>query len=345
MLNKFLESLYLKVLVNIVVTHSKSIVYIEMLDKTVVVDTHKTEFSTTKLTPEMYEYILSYTKESPYFYISILDSSIAQGAIPTCSKHNLSLFHDVSSCEYKCYGDKWVYYSEKSDIYDIEKVYEKIGVDFVFSPFVVLANFFKDKVNSTMAMFILVEEKSVSLSVFDNSELLYAQYLDLRKDSVSDELMVDYDDMDSIDLDDEDEEDDSINLDDIDAIDDIDELDDDFGDIADLDNIEEIDEFSEAKDFEEELLEQNEEENYPIHDSEGINEDYQRFLLIQSSINSFYQDTKYKSKFVENIYIADAISGTGDLKRYLEEEMFLNVYIRHVEIAAEVCEIAKLELV
>ena len=31
--------------------------------------------------------------------------------------------------------------------------------------------------------------------------------------------------------------------------------------------------------------------------SDGFNEDYQRFLLIQGSLNSFYKDPKYESQF------------------------------------------------
>ncbi|MCD6172294.1 MAG: hypothetical protein J7J96_00710, partial [Sulfurimonas sp.] len=241
--------------------------------------------------------------------------------------------------EYKCYKDKWTYYTSKNDLYGIEKVYEKIGVDFVFSPFVVLANFFKDKIDTHLAMFILIEENSISLSVFDNSELLYAEYFDTQMEIDEISVLIDEQDIEDIDLDDEE----SINLDDIDAIDDIDELDD-FGDIADLDSIEEIEEFSESKDVEEELAEVVVEENYNSDDSDDFNEDYQRFLLIQSSVNNFYKNEKYKSEFIENVYIGDSVGVSRDLKKYLEEEMFLNVYIRNLHLAAEVCEIAIMEL-
>ncbi len=78
--------------------------------------------------------------------------------------------------------------------------------------------------------------------------------------------------------------------------------------------------------------------------ADGFNEDYHRFSLIQSSISDFYKDSKYDSKFIENIYIADSIGISGDLKKYLEEEMFLNVFVRRLDLPAEVCEIAKAEL-
>jgi len=332
------SSLYLKILVNIVLEHSKTIIYIELLNKKNVVSSAEETFNESYFSAEMYEYIVSYTKESPFFYISVLDNSISQGAVPACSAKNILYYKDVSSCEYKSYKDKWTYYTEKSNIYDIKKAYNKIGVDFIFSPFIVLNNFFKDKVDSHFAMFILVEEDTLCLSVFDTSELLYAQYLSMDRE-VEDDLVLEYN---SLDLEGDEEE--SIDLDDIDAIDDIDELDD-FGDIADLDSIEDIDEFSESKDIEEEFAEtQDDSENTPSESEAGFNEDYQRFLLIQSSINSFYKNEKYKSEFIENVYIADSIGVSGDLKKYLEEEMFLNVYIRQIHLPAEVCEIAKMEL-
>lgn len=293
------ESFYLKVLVNIVIANSKTIVYVETLNKKGVVHADEVAFDTKYLSVQMHEYILSFTKESPFFYISILDTSKTQGAIPTCSKHQVSSFYDLSSSEYKCFDKKWSYYTSKSDIYEIEKVYEKIGVDFIFSPFLVLSNFFKDKIKTHMAMFILVEEESLCLSVFKDSELLYAEYLDTSLELDTNELIIQDTDLSDIDLDEEDSIDlDDIDLDDIDSIDNIDELDD-FGDIEDLDSIEEIDEFNDTKDIEEELSEYNDQENFPVTDSDDLNEDYQRFVMIQSSINNFYKDEKFESQFID----------------------------------------------
>ena len=338
MFSKFYESLYLKALINIVIGHTKTVIYIEMLNKAGVVDSKEETFHTKYLSSEMHEYIQFYIKETPYFYISILDNSLSQGAIPTCSKHKTGYFHDLSASEYKCYNDKWTYYTSKTDVYEIEKVYEKIGVDFIFSPFIVLANFFKDKIDTHLAMYLLIEDGALSLSIFNNSKLLYAEYLDMSLEIESDALIIDDPIIGEMDL-----EEDSIDLDDIDSIDDIDELDD-FGDIADLDSIDDLDEFDETKDVEEALAESEDQEEFPIQDTDGLNEDYQRFSLVQSSINRFYKDEKFASEFLENVYIADGVGVSNDLKKYFEEEMFLNVYIRHIDLASEVCEIAKMEL-
>ncbi len=75
-----------------------------------------------------------------------------------------------------------------------------------------------------------------------------------------------------------------------------------------------------------------------------FDEDYQRFLLIHSSLGHYYSDEKYDSQFIESVYIADSIGVGDDLSRYLEEEMFLNVYIRKIDLGYEIAQLVKMEL-
>lgn len=341
MLSKLLESLYLKILVNIVVKKESSSVYIEVCSKKGVREEVEREFDTTALSPQMYDFIHEYINESPYFYISVLDTSLVQGALPTCEKEKLRRYYDLSLSEYKCFEKQWTFYTAKNDIYETERKYEDIGVDMIFSPFVLLANFFADKINKNLAMYVLVQEGVISVAVFENATLLYAEHLDMATPDEAEDILLheDIDTTDGLDL----ELDDNIDLEDI-SVDesDIESLDD-LGDIEDLDAIEDIDEFSESKDVEEELLESDtvlpeDEEN------ETFNEDYKRFILIQTAVSHFYKDDKYESRFIENVYIADGAGVTNDLKKYLEEEMFFNVYVRQTDLGAEVCELAKMEL-
>ena len=338
MLAKIFEALYRKVFVNIVVKRASTDVYIEMYSQKGAVDNVHEEFDTTKPDEKMLEFISNYTKESPYYYISILDMSSLQGALPTCSKNRLPYYYDLSNCEYKCYNGKWTYYTAKAELYEIEKVYKEIGVDFIFSPFIVLANFFKDKIDDKLALYALVQDSFISIAVFEKGELLYAEHLDMETSNDVDDILL-TNEMEDEELDLEMES--GIDLENVDVADEGSELED-FSDIEDLDSIEEIDEFDDSKDVEEELLESD--TVLEEADEGSFNEDYQRFSLIQTSIAHFYKDEHYKSKFLENMYIADGVNVTSDLKKYLEEEMFLNVYIRKTEIDAEVCELAKEEL-
>ncbi len=339
MFNNLLESLYNKVLVNIVKKSASMDVYIEIYSKKSIIDHVFESFNSTALDSKMVNFIEGYLKESPYYYISVLDTSMDQGAIPTCNKSKSTYYKDLSASEYKCYDKEWTYYTSKSDLYEIEKQFHEIGVDFIFSPFVLLSHFFQDKISAKMAMYILIEEASMSLAVFESGKLLYAEHLDMEQvvDSEDDLLSQGMSDEEEIDID----SDLNIDLEDVDVIDDIEGLED-FGDIEDLDSLEDIDEFAEDKDLEEELLEV--EEPQEENNDTNFNEDYQRFSLINSSLGHYYSDTKYESQFIETVYIADSIGVSSDLKRYLEEEMFLNVYIRRVNISMELCEITKREL-
>jgi hypothetical protein len=339
--SKFFESIYLKIFVNIIVKRTTTEIYIESCTKKNVCERDNKIFQTTKVTNEMKSYINSFTKESPYSYISVLDYTPEQGALPTCTKEEISRYRDLSNSKYKCYNDKWLFFTSKSDLYEIERHFEKIGIDFIFSPYSVMNRFFKDKIDSHIALYAVIQDSYVSLAVFEHSELKYADHLDLQhsQDPEEDMLLLEsVDDDNDIDLDFNDE---GIDLEDVDVVDDVEALDD-FGNIEELDSLEEIDEFSENKDIEEEFYEAD--EVIADSDDEEFNEDYQRFYLIQSSLGHYYSDKRYKSDFIENIYIADGIGVSKDLKRYLEDEMFLNVYIRHVELTLEICELAKMEL-
>ena len=335
-----LESLYSKVLVSIIRKSDSSDVYIEVCSRTTVLEHAKESFETTSLDEKMLDFIHTYTKESPYFYITILDPSDAQGAIPTCDKVRLEYYHDMSTSEYKFHDKKWTFYTSKTDLYEIEKIYADIGVDFIFSPISLLTNFFKDKIDTNMALYILVQKDSLTLAIFENSMLLFSEHLNL--DFYSETLSSPEDE--EIDLGSEE----SIDLEDIDmseGLDDLDELDelDDFADIEDLDSLEDIDDFSQDQDIEEVFYEA-EDELAEEESADHFNDDYQRYALIQASLGRYYNSDKYKSEFIENIYIADAVGVSQELKRYLEEEMFLNVYVRTIELSAELAEITKMEL-
>jgi len=342
-LQKVLQKLYNRIFVNILHEGSQTKIYIEVCSatsKSEVLQNAQKIFEGTKVTPEMISFIQSYTKDSPYFYIAFLDNSLEQGVIPTCEKSQLLKYYDISASEYKCSNEQWTYFTSKSDLYVIEKSYSKIGIDFVFSPFSLLANFFKDKRDSEFVMFVLVEHTALSLMVYNKGQLLFGEYLDMHHIPEEDALSSGDLDQD-IDL----GLDDSIDLEGVDV--DAQELEmiDDFGDIADLDSLEEIEEFSEHEDVEEELLEAAQEQLNlsDVGSRDSFNEDYRRFSLVQTSLRSYYDDERYESDFIENVYVADGVGVSPEFKRYLEEEMFVKVYIRQADVAIEMCELAKME--
>lgn len=336
MIDKFLETLYSKVFINIVVESLQTVVYVEVRSKKEVLANAHRVFETTSINAKMYDFIRAYFKESPYHYVSILDKSSNQGAVPSCDETVMGKYADMSSVEHKCYEKKWAFYTSEYDLEAIKHEYRSIGTDFIFSPFAVMADFFKDKIDSSLAMFVLVEDNYISFCVFDNSKLLFAEHIDMQHHKEDDDILIDTsleDDEISLDIE-------GVDLDDMSISDDSHISFEDFTNIEDLDEGDDIDEFSQMHDTEEEERVQ---KDVDIS-SEGFNDDYQRFSLIQSALNTFYRDPKYESQFIETIYIADGIGVSADLKSYLEEEMFLNVYIRKIDIPSAICDLAKAEL-
>lgn len=332
MINKFFEIFYPKIFINIVVEAMHTQIYVEVLSKNKLINSINKSFDTTAIDSRIETFLYEYTKESPFYYISLLDKSSQQGAVPTCLTNKMQGYCDTTSIQYKCYNNSWAFYTSEYDLEAIKHEYRNIGLDFIFSPFVVLAKFFKDKIEVTRAMFILIEEGYISFTIFDHSKLLYASYLDMDYDK-EDNLAIEHPLEDTNPL----QGLDGINLEDIELDGGIEKLDD-FSVIEDLDISSEIDEFSDDKEEISKVLAKTK-----APSMENFGEDYQRFSIIQNSLNKFYNDPKYKSEFIENIYIADAIGVSPDLKSYLEEEMFLNVYIRKIDLPMALCDIAKVE--
>lgn len=338
---KFLESLYIKAFINIIVSRNETTVFVETFVKAKHQESYEETFDSVSINEKIIEYIHNFTKQTPFYYISYLDNSSLQGAIPTCVKTEMALYYDLSACEYKCQDKKWTYYTAKTELYEIEKTYQKIGLDFIFSPFTLVSHFFKDKISEHFAGYILIQADLITLTVFENSTLLYGETMSIEAyapdETLEESLIEDEEDLDIID-----ELEDGIDLDDISAIDELDSLDD-FGDIEDLDTLDDMDDFAQSEDVEEEF---NQEVEAITHEPETAvyNEDYQRFTLIQNSINRYYHDDKYDSKFLETIYIADGVGVSSVLKQYFEEEMFINTYVRSVDIAQEVSSLSQKEV-
>ena len=86
---KLLQNLYNKVFINIVVHSESTNVYVEVCSKKGVINSYEELFDTKNINEEIISFINSFSNESPFYYIAILDTSPSQGAIPTCNKMSL----------------------------------------------------------------------------------------------------------------------------------------------------------------------------------------------------------------------------------------------------------------
>ena len=353
MLSKLLSHLYNKVLITIIVEQSQTYVKAEVCSRKKVLQTEVKSFETTSLNDDMYKFISHYTAQSPYYYVALLDPSEHQHAFGSCLKSHYSMLVDVEECEIKCIEDAFGVCTTKDEIIALEKRYEGLGLDMLFSPVIVLRKFYEDKIQGSLAMYVLIEEARLTLCIFEESQLQFSKQVTLIKNSDSDvdELFV-HDDEEMDTLLDEDLEDleDGIDLEELNVNDDIEDLED-FGNIEDLEALDDLDQFSDKDDIDElddlEMLDEqpSQKEDDKLQDREDdFNQEFQRFSFIESSVKQYYEDDRYESQFLENVYIADGVGVSSDLRKYLEEEMFFNVFIRQIDVVEKVSELAKEEL-
>ncbi len=336
-LSKIIHSLYLKIYISIIVSTSKTTVCVHSLKNDNVKESFLETFEGKEVSPELIAYIQSFIAETPFYYISLLDYSISQGAMPSCKHSELSHYSDLETSQTICH-ENWSSFTSKVDVISFEKKYSAFGLDFIFSPYTVLGSFFKDKINTHATLFALVQEDSLIVTVFEDSMLKYSEFIDMRTEQLDESLSMIDDNKDELDFDIDDQN--SVNLEDIDIDEGFEALDD-LTDIEDLDTIDDLEDFTEIK-----VEEPKEDKESQFESDEAsFNEDYKRFSAIQSSLNQYYSDAKYDNKFIESIYIAAACSVENDLKNYLEEELFLKVYVRQLDLCEEVFDLAKREKV
>ena len=346
-LSGLIKKLYQQIFIGIVVQHTKMKVCVQLRKGKKLEKEISREFNISHATPtaEANEFIKSYMDESPFTYVAVLNDTLTQGAIPTCSMHQAENFNDLASCVTVCNENKWMVYAEKSELNALQKRFLVNGLDFIFSPFFILSNFFSDKTESKTSLLVLIQDDYLSLCIFAEGELLFANHY-ATKEAIDDESM-------SADLEesageslgfDLEDEDMSINLDEIDALDELDALD----DLDNLQDLDDLDDLDEIEDFEESLNEAVEESEVALEEAktkydskiDNFSDDYKRFQLIQASLQQFYNDDKYDNQFVEETYIADACESGPDLIKFLEEELFVSAYKRSIDIDKELAKMA-----
>ena len=292
-----------------------------------------------------FAYIQKFIELSPLHYIALLNPEPNQGAMEGCTLHDIDEEGEGGGAKMLCRNKKWMLYASLRELENSQKRYRRVGLDFIFSPFSVIEHFFSDKIGGDFALYALAQKDALSLAFFDKGRLEYAHHFSMSLPVATEEdaNTVSFS-FDSI-HEDEEEERGGIRLDDIESLDDLDIIDDldDLSDIADLDALEEIAEFSEDTPTFEEQRGRDSHGKELKEQMDRFNDDYRQFELIQKTLSRFYGGEHCRGRFVETVYIADAYGSGSDLKRYLEEELFLNVIIRKLDLADEVLALSQIE--
>lgn len=309
------------------------------------------------LSPEAITHINTLRIQHRFTYVNTMLASINQGALATCSRGEFEKYKvDPSTVDTLCVNDAWSVYGYSEDILWTKSVFKEVGgIDFVFSPFLVLYNFFKNDLDTTRRLYVLGQRSSVTLCVMDDQRLYFGVYFILTDIADPDSDSMDgaetSSELDGLgetdDLEEalEPEKDDGSGESEDDALDDLISLDEELEEIGGL---EDLDDDSELADFEEGGAGDTDDKKALLPEQKSSIDDFAKGMdmlnFIKNSLSEFYENPLYSSDFIEEVVFADSYGIAEDIITYIQETLLLNITIKQVNLAEVIAQMAKEEV-
>ena len=175
----FLDTFLAKMFIVLIPTPEGVSLYAELCKKSKTVKQFNTEKLTSLETLE--SGIKKLERESAISYVSLLDTHSKQGLLEGCSHGSVD---DISSYETLCIDARWGLYMAKDDIFEQQKKYQKSGLDFIFSPYSLLANHYEKVLAQNDGLYILIFDNILVSTVFYNNTLIFVDLQNIPKKSV-----------------------------------------------------------------------------------------------------------------------------------------------------------------
>lgn len=304
------------------------------------------------LSKDAIDFIQAARKEHKFTYIATILGSINQGAVASCSKQELEKYKiDQSTVDTLCIDDAWSVYGYSEDIHWTKSVFNDIGgIDYIFSPFLILYSFFESELDDTPRMYILAQRSSVTVTVISKKKLLYGVYFILTdiEDPQSDHM-------------DEDEEQENTEQSqreqaqieqeqggDDDDLDELISLDDELEEIGGLEDLDEGDKLEEFEDDSDDESSSEASKKSLSPEQKSSIDDFAKGMdmlnFIKNSLNEFYENPLYESDFISEVVLADGYGVTDDIVSYIHEMLLLEIKVKKVDIPSIVSEMALQEM-
>ncbi len=261
-----------------------------------------------KLSEELINYVNRLQEDYEHTYITLFLNTLGQGVIPTCDIDALKKFSvDKDKVKTVCVEDRYLIYGTLIDIKWADKTFAKIGLDFVFSPFLVLDYFIKRDISNEeieideIMLYVLNTGNALTVMIMKKSDLLFGSFFNIAKDENL--LYTDYGEN-------------SESGDDIFA-----ELD--FAEDDDELLIENLTDIDDIPGF----------ENSEIEGKIELSEQDERFVkYLSAALKEFYSNDLYESEFIQSVRIFDDININPSVIKYLKNELLLEVSSENVSV-------------
>ncbi len=279
---------------------------------------HKEEFnleikSKDELGGKVINFINALQDEYEHTYVALYLNTPGQGLIPGCDSSKLEQFHiDEGSVKTICKDGRFLMYATHIDVKWADKLFAKTGLDFVFSPFLILDFFIqqdmqKDSFNAEETVLYMLKTKTaLAMMIQKGKRVLYGSFI--NTDQEENLLYTDFESDDKSDQ--------------------LDEL--------DLDNIDEL----EMND----ILETGNQSHFAttlFDDEEVLSiEDERVIKIINTELKEFYENELYESEFITTARVYDDSAMGSGVLNFLEKDLLLNTHAQNISVNDAVLELA-----
>ena len=323
-ISKMVQKKFSNVFISILVERNEYVLrYIVVKNEKIILNEDR-QFSmeeNKQLSSDMKKFLVSLQDRYKFVYISYLLNSIGQNCVPTCNENEFFKYNiDKEKIVHICVDSRWSAYSLKNDIEWIKEIFEEPGIDFIYSPFIILNNFIKDKDQKRKNnLFLLYTENFIALMIFDKDDLIFSAF-----------FKIPYKEFDF-------SQDDDLSVEDSESIFEGIELDNIESEDEDLESFVDITKLDEESDTEDEILESAKERvaTSALDELELYGKEVVIFKFISSAIEEYYKNDIYESEFLEEIIIYNDSNISNDIITMIENDLFLDVEIHSIDIKEE----------
>ena len=135
-------------------------------------------FNQEQLSLEAIDYINSLQNKYHFSYISYYLNRDNQGALSGTEEADFKrLDIDYGGVDKLFFNNKWSVYSSSKEINWTKNYFKEVGIDFIFSPFILIEYFIKKEIKEGgMQLFLLYDKDSIALSIYYGQKFLYSNF-------------------------------------------------------------------------------------------------------------------------------------------------------------------------
>ena len=135
-------------------------------------------FNPEQLSLEAINYINSLQDKYRFSYICYYLDRGMQGALSGTGEDDFKRLNvDYYGVNKLFLDNRWSVYSSSKDVNWAKNYFKDVGIDFVFSPFILIEYFIKQEIKEGgMQLFLLYDKNSIALSVYYGEKFLYSNF-------------------------------------------------------------------------------------------------------------------------------------------------------------------------